>query len=128
VHVGLSQIPVGCRAGTTTRRDPVSPSSRRRAAGLSTQVDTPWTNGKIERFWVTLPAEVLDRQHLEDLSAADVAVIAYGGYYNYHRLHGEVSWQTPAERFNGTPFLDRGFDHVPPLTAVAPLLTELLAA
>lgn len=95
---------------------------------IRTQVDTPWTNGKIERFWATLQAEVLDRQHLEDLAAADAAVTAYAGYYNYHRLHGELGWRTPAERFNGTPFLDRGFEHVPSLAAVAPLLAELLAA
>ena len=95
---------------------------------IRTQIDTPWTNGKIERFWATLQAEVLDRQHLDDLAAADAAVTAYAGYYNYHRLHGEIGWRTPAERFNGTPFLDRGFEHVPSLAAVAPLLAELLAA
>jgi transposase InsO family protein len=95
---------------------------------IRTQIDTPWTNGKIERFWATLQAEVLDRQHLEGLAAADAAVTAYAGYYNYHRLHGELGWRTPAERFNGTPFLDRGFEHVPSLAAVAPLLAELLAA
>jgi hypothetical protein len=37
-------------------------------------------------------------------------------------------WRTPAERFDGTPFLDRGFEHLPSLAAVAPLLAELLAA
>jgi transposase InsO family protein len=82
---------------------------------IRTQIDTPWTNGKIEAFWHTLQAEVLDRQQFEDLGAADAAVTAYAGYYNYHRLHGELSWQTPAERFNDTPFLDRGFEHVPSL-------------
>lgn len=29
---------------------------------IRTQIDTPWTNGKIERFWATLQAEVLDQQ------------------------------------------------------------------
>ena len=95
---------------------------------IRTQIDTPWTNGKIEAFWHTLQAEVLDRQQLADLAAAEVAVTAYAGYYNYHRLHGELGWRTPAERFDGTPFLDRGFEHVPSLTAVAPLLAELLGA
>jgi transposase InsO family protein len=95
---------------------------------IRTQIDTPWTNGKIERFWATLQAEVLDPQHLADLAAADTAVTAYAGYYNYHRLHGELSWQTPGERFDGTPFADRGFEHVPSLATVAPLPAELLAA
>ena len=76
---------------------------------IRTQIDTPWTNGKVEAFWATLQAEVLDRQLLVDLAAAEAAVTAYAGYYNYHRLHGELGWQTPAERFDGTPFTDRGF-------------------
>jgi transposase InsO family protein len=95
---------------------------------VRTQVDTPWTNGKIEAFWAILQAEVLDRRYLEDLAAADAAVTAYAAYYNYHRLHGEIGWRTPAERFDGTPFTDRGFEHVPSLTAVADLLAALLAA
>jgi transposase InsO family protein len=48
---------------------------------IRTQIDSPWTNGKIERFWATLQAEVLDRQPLADLAAAAAAVSAYAGYY-----------------------------------------------
>jgi transposase InsO family protein len=94
---------------------------------IRTQIDTPWTNGKIEAFWATLQAEVLDRQHLADLAAADAAVSAYSRYYNYHRLHGELGWRTPAERFDGTPFTDRGFEHVPALAGVADYLAGLMA-
>ena len=93
---------------------------------IRTQIDTPWTNGKIEAFWKTLQAEVLDRQVLEDLVAAEVAVETYAGYYNLHRLHGELGWRTPAERFDGTPFTDRDFDHVPLLAGAAPLLNALI--
>jgi transposase InsO family protein len=95
---------------------------------IRTQIDTPWTNGKIEAFWATLQAEVLDRQQLADLTAAEAAVTAYAGYYNYHRLHGELDWHTPAERFDGTPFTDRGFASVPALAGVADLLNAILAA
>jgi transposase InsO family protein len=95
---------------------------------IRTQIDTPWTNGKVEAFWATLQAEVLDRQYLADLAAAEAAVRAFAGYYNYHRLHGALGWQTPGERFDGTVFTDRGFEHVPALAAVADLLSDMLAA
>jgi transposase InsO family protein len=95
---------------------------------IRTQIDTPWTNGKIEAFWATLQREVLDRQELADLAAAEEAVTAYAGYYNYHRLHGELEWQTPAERFDGTPFTDRGFASVPALAGVSALLDAVIAA
>lgn len=51
---------------------------------IRTQVNTPWTNGKIEAFWATLQAEVLDRQQFRDLSAAEDVVTAYAGYDDYH--------------------------------------------
>jgi transposase InsO family protein len=94
---------------------------------IRTQIDTPWTNGKIEAFWAILQSEVLDRQHLADLAAAEAAMIAYATYYDYHRLHGQLGWQTPAERFEGTLFTDQGFEHVPARAGVADLLSELLA-
>jgi Integrase core domain len=84
------------------------------------------TSGKIEAFWATLQAEVLGRQHLADRTAADASVTAYPGYHNYHRLHGELDWRTPAERFGGTPFTDRGFASEPALAKVADLLDAIL--
>jgi hypothetical protein len=48
--------------------------------------------------------------------------------YNYHRLHGAPDWSTPAERLDGTPFIDRGFEHVPALAGVADRLADLTAA
>lgn len=95
---------------------------------IRTQIDTPWTNGKVEAFWATLQAEVLDRQRFTGLEDAEAAVLEYAGYYNYHRLHGEIDWLTPAERYDGTPFTDRGFEHIPALHGVADLLTDLLRA
>lgn len=49
-------------------------------------------------------------------------------HFNYHRLHGEIGWSTPAERYDGTPFTDRGFEHVPALEHLQGWLAELMAA
>jgi hypothetical protein len=46
---------------------------------------------------------------------AEAALAEFARYYNYHGLHGELGWCTPAERYDGTPFTDRGFDNVPAL-------------
>jgi len=81
-----------------------------------------------EAFWATLQSEVLDRQQLTDLAAAEAAVTTYAGYDNYRRLHGQLDWHTPAERFDGTPFTDRRFESVPALANVAVLLDAILAA
>ncbi len=99
-----------------------------RVRHLRTQVNSPWTNGKIERFWGVLQSEVLDRQLFRTAEEAEDAVVRFSAYYNYHRLHGELGWQTPAERYEGTVFTDRGFEHVPALAHLQDWLTELMAA
>jgi hypothetical protein len=96
-------------------------------AGRRSVVGGPGGTVRVEAFWATLQAEVLDRQHVADLTAADAAVTAYAAYHNYHRLHGALGWRTPAERCDGTPFTDRGFEHVPALAPIADLLAELMA-
>ncbi|HEV2009844.1 MAG TPA: integrase core domain-containing protein [Candidatus Limnocylindria bacterium] len=95
---------------------------------IRTQVNSPWTNGKVERFWGVLQQEVLDREIFRSLSDAEAALARYANYFNYHRLHGELGWLTPAERFDGTPFADRGFEHVPALSHLEAWLAELMAA
>jgi transposase InsO family protein len=95
---------------------------------IKTQVNTPWTNGKIESFWATLKSEVLDRQVFRSLEEAEAALERFARYYNYHRLHGEIGWLTPGERFDGTPFTDRGFENVPALSHLVPWLAEVRAA
>lgn len=93
---------------------------------VRTQIETPSTNGKVEALWATLQREVLARRQFHDLAAAEAAVTAFAGSYNYHRLHGELDWQTPAERFDGTPLTDRGFSSVLALAGVAYLLDALV--
>lgn len=95
---------------------------------IRTQINSPWTNGKVERFWGTLQSELLDRRVFRTLEEAEGALGAYARYFNYHRLHGELDWLTPAERYDGTPFTDRGFEHVPALEHLQAWLEELRAA
>ena len=95
---------------------------------IRTQVNSPWTNGKIERFWGVLQAELLDRELFPTPEAADEGLMRFAIYYDYHRLHGELDWHTPAERYDGTPFTDQGFEHVPALEHLQGWLTELMAA
>ncbi len=95
---------------------------------IQTQINTPWTNGKIEAFWATLKSEVLDREIFRSLDEAEAAMDRFVRYYNYHRLHGEIGWITPGERFDGTPFTDRGFQNIPALTHLTGWLEKLRAA
>ena len=95
---------------------------------IRTQINTPWTNGKIESFWATLKSEVLDREVFRSLADAEAALDRFARYYNYHRLHGEIGWLTPGERFDGTPFTDRGFDNVPALQHLTAWLEDVRAA
>jgi len=39
----------------------------------------------------------------------------------------QIGWLTPAERYDGTPFIDRGFLNIP-RRGVAELLTDLIRA
>lgn len=93
---------------------------------IRTQVNSPWTNGKIERFWGVLQAELLDRELFPTPEAAEAALTRFAVYYDYHRLHGELDWHTPAERYEGVPFTDRGFEHIPALEHLQAWLTELM--
>src|SRR5260370_28936188 len=73
---------------------------------IRTQINSPWTNGKIERFWKVLQAEVLDRQVFLSLREAEAALNRFAAYYNYHRLSYSTGSLTPSERFDVTPFTD----------------------
>ena len=83
---------------------------------------------KIERFWGVLQSDLLDRELFPTPEAADAGLMRFALYYDYHRLNGAIGWQTPAERWDGTPFTDQGFEHVPALEHLQGWLTELMAA
>jgi len=93
---------------------------------LRTQISTPWTNGKIEAFWEVLQSEVLDRHWFTSLAEAESALGRFADYYNFHRLSGTLGWRTPAERYLGVPFADRGFQHIPALEHLQPWLEALM--
>ncbi len=95
---------------------------------LRTQISSPWTNGKIEAFWDILQAEVLDRERFTGVAQAEGALARFAEYYNYHRLSGALGWLTPGERYNGTPFTDRGFQNIRALAHLQPWLETLLRA
>ncbi len=95
---------------------------------LRTQINSPWTNGKIERFWGVLQAELLDRHVFRTLEAAADGLTRFATYYNYDRLHGELDWHTPAERYDGTPFTARGFERIPALEHLQSWLLALMPA
>jgi hypothetical protein len=78
--------------------------------------------------WGLLQQEVLDREVFRSLGDAEAALDRYVRYYNYHRLHGEIGWLTPAERYNGTPFTDRGFENIPALLHLRTWLEDVRAA
>lgn len=95
---------------------------------LRTQVSSPWTNGKIEASWGVLQQEVLDRQRFASFAEAEAALASFLNYYNYHRLSGTLGWLTPAERYDGTPFEDRGFENTPALVHLQSWLEEAINA
>ena len=95
---------------------------------LRTQISSPWTNGKIEAFWNVLQSEVLDRKRFVSFADAESAVAGFVDYYNYHRLSGVLGWITPAERYDGTPFTDLGFQNIPALSHLQGWLEEVMDA
>lgn len=76
------------------------------------------------------PVQVIitNRHVFRTLEAATDGLTGFASYYNYDRLHGELDWHTPAERYDGTPFTARGFERVPALEHLQGWLLELMPA
>jgi len=64
---------------------------------LPIKLRTPETNGKIERFWLTLDQELLMRVAISTLAAGRAALANYLLQYNFHRAHSALSYRAPAE-------------------------------
>lgn len=67
---------------------------------------SPWENAYSETFISRFSDEVLKREVFADLLEAKVLVEDYRSYYNHHRPHSALGYQTPAE-FVAAADLDR---------------------
>jgi len=66
---------------------------------LPIKLRTPETNGKIERFWLTLDEELLMRVAISTLAGGRAALADYLLEYNFHRRHSALSYRVPAETY-----------------------------
>ena len=79
------------------------------ASGVKTlyiEPGSPWENAYSETFISRFSDELLKREVFADLFEAKVLVEDYRDYYNHHRPHSALGYQTPAE-FAATAYLDR---------------------
>lgn len=70
------------------------------ASGVETlyiEPGSPWENAYSETFISRFSDEVLKREVFVDLFEAQVLVEDYRSYYNHHRPHSALGYQTPAE-------------------------------
>ena len=63
----------------------------------------PQTQGKEERFYRTLKAELLSRMDLRDLKQAQAAFDDWRGVYNLKRPHEALGMAVPASRYTYSP-------------------------
>lgn len=67
----------------------------------------PWQNGRIERFFGTLKAQ-LDQLAVDSISALAQALCEFRFYYNHVRPHQNLAGATPAEAWAGVdPYASR---------------------
>ena len=76
---------------------------------IRTRVNSPETNGKIERFWRILWEELLSKETFSTLQEAQERLNAYIDNYNHHRLHKGIDYNVPSSLYLHEDFKDRGF-------------------
>lgn len=92
---------------------------------LAIRLRTPETNGKIERFWLTLEQELLMRVEISSLTQGQEALLLWVAEYNFNRRHSALDYLTPAQVY--CP--EAGDPGVPgDLQAVMPYLLSLKEA
>jgi putative transposase len=72
----------------------------------------------IERFWRSLKQEKIYRIDLISVKEAENAITEYMEFYNHHRLHQSLDYQTPAdvhfEKYTGPMNMMDKFCNLPP--------------
>jgi len=56
----------------------------------------PQTNGKVERFWRTLEADLMEGVTFDSVEHLKAELLQYLVYYNEHRPHQGINGKTPA--------------------------------
>jgi transposase InsO family protein len=64
---------------------------------LPIRLRTPETNGKIERFWLTLEQELLMRVEIFSLAQGQEVLVLWVDEYNFNRRHSALDYLTPAQ-------------------------------
>ena len=62
-----------------------------------TQPYRPQTNGKVERFWITLNEDLIDGTYFESIEHFKKELYEYLLYYNMLRPHQSINGETPKE-------------------------------
>ena len=105
--------------------------------GRERTIESGWASGPSS--WASRTARIRKRtltavvaHELEAVRSLDARrpdhMARFAEYYNYHRLSGVLGWLTPAERYLGAPFTDRGFQNVPALAHLQTWLQEVMNA
>ena len=74
---------------------------RRRLQQSMSRADDPYDNAAVESFFSRLKAELLENGMFENLEDAQTEIFEYiEMYYNTHRKHSSLNYQSPAEYEN----------------------------
>jgi putative transposase len=68
---------------------------------VTTSVNYPQSNGKLERFHQSIKAECIRKGAILTLDDAKVLIAKYIQYYNEERLHSAIGYITPKDKLEG---------------------------
>jgi transposase InsO family protein len=72
----------------------------------TTDLHSPWMNGRIERFFLTLKQK-LDHWAIPDFEVLEQSLVEFRFWYNHARPHQHLYGLTPAEAWSGTDIYRR---------------------